>query len=106
MCGVFVPSKNGVAANIQGLFLSFGQILLYATADGGRTDTVRESTLLNNNSNNNNNNINSNNNSKNRRSENHLPYRGIEPASVLRLAYWSDTVPSEIFRPRCLWVLF
>ena len=34
------------------------------------------------------------------REKNPLPHLGLEPVSVLRLAFQSDTVPAEIFPPR------
>ena len=31
-----------------------------------------------------------------------LPYLGLEPASVLRLAFQSDALPTELFPPPCI----
>ena len=56
-------------------------MVMHATAHGGCTDTVRESAL------------------EVDWEKNPLPHRGLEPASVLRLAFQSDAVPAELPRP-------
>ena len=33
--------------------------------------------------------------------KNHLPHRGLEPSSVLRLAFQSDALPTELSTPLC-----
>ena len=56
-------------------------MLMHATAQGGCTDTVRESAL------------------KFPLGKNPLPHRGLEPASVLRLTILSEAVPAALPRP-------
>ena len=62
-------------------FLTCTQMLMHAVAHGGCTDTVRESALK----------------ADSGRKSLVVSYRGIEPASVLRLAFWSDALPAELF---------
>ena len=59
--------------------LTCAQLLMHAIAHGGCTDTVRESAL------------------KADWEKNTLPYRGIVPASALRLAFEADSLPTELF---------
>ena len=54
------------------------RMLMYAIVHGGCTDTVRESAL------------------EVDWEKNPLPHLGFEPASVLRLAFQSDALPTEL----------
>ena len=63
-------------------FLTYTQMLMHAIAHGGCTDTVRGSALK-----------------VDSGRKNPLPYRGSEPASVLRLACQSDALPTELSPP-------
>ena len=57
-------------------------MLMHATAHEGCTDTVKESAL-----------------EVDCGEKNPLPYRGLEPASVLSLAFQSDALPAGVFPP-------
>ena len=58
-------------------FLTCTQMLMHVISHGGCTDTVRESAL------------------NTDWEKNPLPHGGIEPASVFRLAFQSDALPTE-----------
>ena len=62
---------------------------MHAIALGDCTDTVRESALKTASG-------------KKKRKNNPLQHLGLEPASVLRLAFQSDAVPTKLFPPLLL----
>ena len=64
------------------VWLKCMQISMHAIVHGGCTDTVRESAL------------------EVDWEKNSLPHRGLEPTSVLRLAFQSDVLPTELLSPR------
>ena len=65
--------------------LTYAQMLMHAFADGGCTDSVRGPALEVD--------------SERERERESWTYRGLEPASVLRLVFQSDAVPTELFPP-------
>ena len=62
-------------------FLRCAQLLMHAISHGGCTDTVRESAP------------------EADWEKNLLPHRGLEHASVFRLAFQSDVLPTELLPP-------
>ena len=75
----FRVSKQSYGFQCWG-FLTCAQMLMHAIAHGGCTDTVRESTVE-------------------LGEKKSLPRRGLEPASKLRPAFQSDTLPAELSLP-------
>ena len=65
-------------------FLTYIQMLMHVIAHGGCTDTVRESALK----------------ADSGRKKIPCRTRGLEPASVLRQAFQSDALPTELLAPR------
>ena len=66
--------------------LGFFLTLRQAISHGGRADTVRESAPE----------FDSRRKKKKKKKKKNLPHRGLEPASVLHLAFQSDAVPTEL----------
>ena len=86
VCNIFLCPDNGVAAIVLD-FLTCAQMLMHAIAHWDRTDTVRESALE----------IDS---GREKTKQKNLPLRGVEPASVLCLAFQSDVLSAELSPPR------